>query len=219
MKLTWPGTAGLFTLALFATSSCGDAATPTVGQDVASACVRSAACGIRAYPRVRECMDNYQTENHANGAVYTAIFACVNRAESCLDVDHCYGKSTPCDASFISFCDGATTHTCDLIDRQVYRLDCGSVGGTCQAGTSFSGGCKAGAGSSQVPSLPPLSCPAATCQPVGGSCASDALDRCAGDELEACIDGSWVRFSCEGLGLGVCQTQALGFGRCRRPVL
>ncbi len=211
--------AGLPLLLCLHLAGCGDAssATPTVGEDIASACVRSAACELRAYPRVRECLANYEQLNGQSGGAYQPLLACVNEADDCNAMAACHGRGQPCDASFPAFCDGDAAVSCDLFDNWTYRLDCAAVGGTCEVSGGFTARCKRGDSSPPDP-LPDLECPGGACQPVGGSCTSDAFDRCGADGgLEACVSGAWVRFECAALGLGPCQQQSLGFGRCTPP--
>ena len=52
-------------------------------------------------------------------------------------------------------------------------------------------------------------CSAGQCVPAGGECL-DEFNRCAGDALEACLDGSWATFACAELGLGPCAEQVHG---------
>jgi len=40
--------------------------------------------------------------------------------------------------------------------------------------------------------------------PDGAECAADEVNRCAGEQLEACIHGRWVRIDCRALGLAGC---------------
>jgi hypothetical protein len=198
----------------------GDGGDPAgnTGDDVASACVRSAACGIRAYPRVRECLALYTSSgNKQSSAIYTPMLACINGAASCNAVAACHGRGQTCSTGFTAFCDGAAAISCDLLDGRTYRLDCAAVGASCKTG----GGLTATCTSATKPDDPltGLECPGGACQPVGGSCGSDALDRCSADGgLEACLGGEWVRFDCAALGLRPCERQPLGFGRCGRAI-
>ncbi len=53
-------------------------------------------------------------------------------------------------------------------------------------------------------------CKGADCAVAGTAC-DHSFNRCAGDELEVCLDGSWVKVNCKGLGLGGCQQQGIAF--------
>lgn len=52
------------------------------------------------------------------------------------------------------------------------------------------------------------SCVGADCAVSGKECDHD-LNRCAGEQLEACLDGSWGKIDCKQLGLGACQVQGI----------
>ena len=47
-------------------------------------------------------------------------------------------------------------------------------------------------------------CKEGQCVAKGSACKTGAVNRCAGKQLEACLDGSWVKFDCAKLGLGDC---------------
>ena len=55
-------------------------------------------------------------------------------------------------------------------------------------------------------------CKDAACVPTGTACDGE-FDRCSGEKLEYCLDGSWVAFDCDKLGFGACRTVTNG-ARC-----
>jgi len=52
-------------------------------------------------------------------------------------------------------------------------------------------------------------CEGGRCVPAGDAC-SDEFNRCKGDLLEACIDGSWQQIDCAALGRGPCRSATHG---------
>ena len=192
--------------------SCGGGDDGPIGDDVASACVRAAACDIKVGVRTRDCIDYFRTTLTQLGLapLYAAIYRCVNRASGCKAIGLCFGQGPPCGASFDERCEGDVAITCDLQDQRIYQLDCASVGQRC-AKTSQGVTCIE---QGQGELLADLSCDGDNCNVQSEACNSDALDRCIGDDVESCLQGQWVRFHCASLGLGGCQTQSAGFGRC-----
>jgi len=55
-------------------------------------------------------------------------------------------------------------------------------------------------------------CQAGECVPAGTQCDHE-MNRCAGDSLEACLDGSWQTIDCAQLGLGPCKPEQ-GWANC-----
>jgi hypothetical protein len=49
-------------------------------------------------------------------------------------------------------------------------------------------------------------CVGSDCAVAGTECDHD-INRCAGEQLEVCLDGRWTKIDCKQLGLGACQQQ------------
>jgi hypothetical protein len=102
------------------------------------ACIVSTACGVKAYPRVSDCLDAYFNlhRRFGLGPVYDAIYRCANAANgNCEAVRACFGslaEESPCDTSFTARCDGNRAVFCDTIDRRVYSHDCAWAGLVCK---------------------------------------------------------------------------------------
>jgi hypothetical protein len=58
-------------------------------------------------------------------------------------------------------------------------------------------------------------CSAGSCVPKAKAC-SGAFDRCAGEDLETCMDGVWRKVKCSALGLGKCRMDKIA-ARCGDP--
>ena len=103
----------------------------------------------------------------------------------------CVGEqSTTCSAkTFSPSCAGSTAVTC--VEGRVHRDDC----------TRYK--------------MRHTRCEAAACVVAGSAC-DYALNRCAGAELEACLDGAWQRFDCLKLGLGACKPSGSA-ANCDKP--
>lgn len=141
---------------------------------------------------------------------------------------HCTPGS--CDAGFSPSCDGARALTC--ADGVIAIDDCGARGLSCSGGAQpecvGSGSCAAApscdgnvavtcvngmrqrmdCGADSLKSR----CDAGACVARSAEC-GDELDRCAGSDLQTCIDGRWRTVSCGNLGLGPCADAPTG-ARC-----
>jgi hypothetical protein len=176
--------------------------------DVVKACIKSTACGVKAYPRVSDCVDGYRNLIVPSGQapVYDAIYACVVAAADCAGVRGCHGGGGACDNSYQASCAGGRAQLCDLLDKRVYSLDCGGQGLGCEVksvgGYSFDAACTGPAGEGQAGAV---DCGGDACTRSGQGCATgNDFDRCAGEKLESCLGNEWVSFDCGKLGLGPC---------------
>ncbi len=52
-------------------------------------------------------------------------------------------------------------------------------------------------------------CKEGLCVSKGAAC-DKSFNRCAGDDLEVCFDGSWKKYTCASMGLGKCKTKTSG---------
>lgn len=196
-----------------------DAATTTV-DTLIYACVKGAACGVRAYPRVSDCVNDYKTRvlSKGMGPVYDNIFGCTANAKSCDAVRACHGHVGSCSASDKAICYKGKAMYCDLIDKTTYTYDCQAAGMTCKVdSSSFSAIC-VGQVSGYTPLPSNVVCTDGRCTRTGQSCSKAPLNRCSGKQLQACLGGEWVLFDCAGLGLGDCELTTVGnstWGRCR----
>ncbi len=188
---------------------------------VAAACMRSTACRVKPFARIDGCITDFLTLRVVFGesAVVGSIFACVNRADTCAEVEACYGAGDPCNSSFAAHCDGDTAVYCDLFDATTYRYDCGSEGQSCRvdAMASYNASCVPGspATASAQPISTSLRCDNSFCTRTGEPCSTDELDQCSGEEIVACIDGEVIYFNCRTLGLRTCEMEENGWGHCR----
>jgi len=184
------------------------------------ACIRSGACSIQTFPALHNCVDYYQDMLISLGQtpVWDPIYRCVNRAQDCEAVRQCYGPVEPCDSSYQASCQEGQALFCDLIDHLVYRHDCASAGLSCQLDAVYAHAAdcvSAGAAASTLTAA--ADCTLGICQQTNESCTGDDVNRCDGSDLEGCLEGHWVRFSCSALGLGPCQQETAGWARCSEP--
>jgi hypothetical protein len=57
-------------------------------------------------------------------------------------------------------------------------------------------------------------CVAGQCEAKSTACTPGEVNRCAGDKLEACLDGDWISVDCAAMGLGKCKlNSATGGGK------
>ena len=185
------------------------------------ACVKSSACGVRSYPRISDCVNDYKTRvlSKGLGPVYASIYRCTRDATSCDQVKACYGEVGSCSSSDKAMCYKGKAMYCDLIDNATYTYDCQAAGLTCKVDASdpFTATCVGGNGN-QTPLPEAASCGDGTCTKTGQACSSAPLNRCAGQKLQACLQGKWVLFNCEKMGLQPCGLTTVGtstWGRCR----
>ncbi len=176
--------------------------------DVVKACIKSTACGVKAYPRVSDCVDGYRNLLVPSGQapVYDAIYACVVAAADCAAVWACHGRGASCDSSFQASCAGGRAQLCDLLDKRVYSLDCGGNGLGCEVksagGLGFDAACTGSGGDGQAGAA---ECGDGSCSRTGQGCTTgNDFDRCAGERLETCLGNEWVAFDCGKLGLRAC---------------
>jgi hypothetical protein len=103
----------------------------------------------------------------------------------------CIGETTTScgPKNFTPSCQGSTRITC--VNRREHHFDCAR----------------------QVNIA--TKCVGADCAVSGTQCDHD-LNRCAGDQLEVCLDGSWTKIDCKKLGLGACQQQGSA-ANCSSP--
>jgi hypothetical protein len=197
---------------------------PSSDSNLLTACIRSTACDVRPYPRVSNCVQNYlDRETPAGRApVLDPIYRCINRAVDCRGIRDCVGAQGSCDTDFMASCDNDTAVFCDLIDKSIYIYSCESAGLRCQVDNinAFAATCVLEPGSPA--SAPALStsadCRDGSCQFTGQACSADALNRCLGDKLQACLEGQWISFDCLKLGLKPCVSMPGGWGTCASPL-
>ena len=83
--------------AVLAPSCGGGGGSGRIGdEELVLACIRSTACGVRAYPRAANCVEAYYTLHlrFGLGPVYDAIYRCVNAAAGdCDKIYACYGAN------------------------------------------------------------------------------------------------------------------------------
>lgn len=135
-----------------------------------------------------------------------------------------------CDASFQPRCHGSWAITCvdgapRGIDCAVRRQSCSdgrcaapASGASCDAST-FKGRCDGSVAvachdgreveSDCARQMVNNRCSGGRCVASDTRC-SDDFNRCKDGDLEACVDGRWVRFDCASLGLGDCRTASFG---------
>jgi len=181
------------------------------------ACIRATACDVKPYPRVSNCKDYYGDMLVPLGLakVYDGIYTCTNGASTCAQVKACFGVTETCDGSYPARCDNGRAVFCDLLDKTTFAYDCAGAGLTCELDPQY-GFAATCSGEAASPSAltSTLECQGDMCQRTSEPCQEDALDRCDGDNLQACLDGEWVSFDCVALGLGACQREAGGWARC-----
>ena len=184
------------------------------------ACVKSAACGVRAYPRVSDCINDYTTRvlKKGLGPVYARIYRCARDATSCDQVKSCFGEVGSCSASDKAMCYKGKALYCDLIDNATYTYDCQAAGLTCKVdpGDPFTATCVGGG--TQTPLPVTASCEDGSCTNTGQACSSAPLNRCSGQKLQACLQGKWVLFNCVKMGMQACGLTTVGsstWGRCK----
>lgn len=184
------------------------------------ACVKSAACDVRAYPRISDCVNDYKTRvvKKGLGLVYDQIYRCTRDAKSCDQVKACFGHVGNCSASDKAMCYKGKAMYCDLIDNSTYTYDCQAAGLSCKVDPSdpFTATCTGGGAHTPMPAT--VSCGDGRCTDTGQACSSAPLNRCSGDKLQACLGGKWVLFHCEQMGMQPCGLKTVGtstWGRCR----
>jgi hypothetical protein len=193
------------------------------------ACIRSTACGVKPYPRVSNCVAYYSDMLVTLGKapLYDTIYGCANEAQSCSALKQCFGVTDVCNSSYQATCQGGKAVFCDLLDKTTFAYDCDAVGMKCAVDSQYSFAAKCvPAGATAPSSTTPVAAPApgtmkstvdcadGRCVKTGQTCSENDLNRCAGDGLEACLDGQWIRFDCGKLNLGACQTHVGGWASC-----
>ncbi len=180
---------GALGLALALGAACGKEqppgpAGPLSFAELVSGCVVSSSCGVRAYPRVSNCLDAYYTLHlpFGLGPIYESIYRCVIAAKGdCDAVFACYGTHKAagrCDTSFKAHCEGQRAFSCDTLSAKVFVYDCALAALTCQVRTSQSFEAKC----------------------ATGSCDASFARRCEGTRLLSCADGVIEIADCAALG-------------------
>lgn len=105
----------------------------------------------------------------------------------------CVGASgTSCDPkTFTASCDGTKAKTCE--GRREHVVDCAKK------------------------TLQKTSCKGGSCVVSGSEC-DYSLNQCDGRKVKACIDGKWMTFDCDAMGLGGCKTTG-NASNCYDPAL
>jgi len=80
-------------------------------------------------------------------------------------------------------CEGSVAVTC--VNNKIHRQDC--------AKRPYNTRCVAG-----------------ECKPAGSACDADDFNRCQGDKLEYCLDGTWRSVDCAAIGLRPCKPTTFG---------
>jgi len=170
---------------------------PVAYDDLVQGCIAATGCGVKAYPRVKNCVEAYYTLHRRFGMapLYDRIYHCVKEASGhCRAVFTCFGANKDagsCDASFHARCSGGYAVSCDLLDRRVFAFDCEAVGLKCQVKNtqSFEANCSM------------------------GGCSSGYAPRCEGDRVLTCRDGVIEVEDCKAMGL-MCGNNGLGKPAC-----
>jgi hypothetical protein len=204
---------------LGALAACSGRQAVVVETSAVRACIRSTACDVKSYPRVSNCVDDLRVHpSPAFTAVLATIYRCVNLAKNCDDVEACYGAMGHCEQEYVATCQDGVAVTCDLIDKRVYRYDCGEVGSACHVDPryTFDATCVGDPKSAEVKPIFVPDCDDELCE-IRGTCNTDELNHCDGPDLRTCIDSQWVSYDCVGLGLGPCEEMQNGWARCSEP--
>jgi hypothetical protein len=189
-------------------------------RDLVRACIRSTACGVKAYPRVSACLENYLDREVPYGLapVCVPIYRCANRATSCQAIEDCFGATSSCTSSFTARCEDGKAVYCDLIDHVAYTYDCATAGMTCHVDPQnpWTATCE-GSGTPDGTISTAVRCDGGVCQKTDEACTVGVMNRCQGEQLQACLEGVWVTFDCAKLGLGPCKSEgsdATAWARC-----
>lgn len=158
---------------------------PVKYDDLVEGCIAATGCGVKAYPRVSNCVEAYYNlhRRFGVGPLYDRIYHCVKKAQGdCREVFACFGanaESGECTSSFQARCSEGYAVSCDLLDHRVFAFDCQSVGLTCQVKNtqSFEASCAV------------------------GSCSSSYASRCEGERVLTCRDGVIEVEDCQAMGL------------------
>lgn len=180
-----------------ASTDAGAASTLTA-DELLDACIRASACGVKTYPILSNCLENYIKLHVSQGlaTIYNKLHRCVNAAQGdCAAVAACYQQGKACDKDYKASCNGDVALSCDLIDGRVYQLNCADAAMKCQVktGQTFSASCTPG------------SCQAG----YKDKCEEGQMLSCSGDVLEVklcgvegmrCGYGGWKtkKFGCQG---------------------
>jgi hypothetical protein len=205
------------------------AAAPLPADNLVYACIRSTACGVKPYPRVSNCVAYYtdMLVTLGKAPLYDTIYGCANEAKNCGALKQCFGVTDVCSSSYQATCQGGKAVFCDLLDKTTFAYDCEAVGMKCAVDSHYSFAAKCVPSGVATPSnATPVTTPAPAmmkstvdcadgrCLKTGQACSENDLNRCAGDGLEACLDGQWIRFDCGKLNLSACQTRVGGWASC-----
>lgn len=110
---------------------------PVTYNELVRGCIAATACGVKAYPRVSDCVEAYYNLHikHGVSRLYDAKYQCVILANGdCDEVARCMGTNRMagrCDGTFKARCDGQNSVSCDLLDKRVFVSDCTSASMTC----------------------------------------------------------------------------------------
>jgi len=151
-------------LSLIILAGCGSDPDP-----VAHGCIKSTACGVKAYARVSDCLDGYKLQvTFGLADVYNGIYSCAEQARDCSAVRTCFGVGGSCDSTYKASCDGGKATFCDLIDHTTFVYDCGGHGLGCElksaAGLTFDATCTGGSGGGAAATV---DCGDGSCQRTG----------------------------------------------------
>jgi hypothetical protein len=120
--------------------------------------------------------------------------------ESTLEVEDCAVRGLVCDKSPLSGaleCTGEVDEECNTTQDNQLQPRCeGSVAVTCVNNKQHREDC--------AKRLYDTSCSAGQCAAKGSACTGDDFNRCQGDKMQYCLDGSWHEVDCTALGLGPC---------------
>ena len=106
-------------------------------------------------------------------------------------------------------CRGETADRCFTWGKYAYSPSCqGALALSCEGGRVHKEDCARH-------TMMKTACTGGQCVPAGKACTSE-LNRCSGNLLEACLDGTWRQYDCAALGLGDCAKNATYGANCTK---
>ncbi len=108
-------------------------------------------------------------------------------------------------------CQGESGDKCSGWGKNTFKASCdGSVAKTCHLSRVHQDDCA-------DYKLMHTACSGGTCVAAGKEC-TGSMNRCSGDKLEACLDGTWKAIDCTKLGLGKCKKASTYGANCTKKV-
>ena len=106
-------------------------------------------------------------------------------------------------------CQGETGDKCFVFGKDVFKDKCeGSVAISCHLSRQHREDCT-------KHKMLYTACKDGQCVAAGSQC-DRALNRCSGQQLEACLDGTWQKFDCAKLGFGPCKKASTYGANCSK---